>query len=1313
VASEVAGLLADVDLSGRAHGTAGPFSGGMKRRRSMALACVGKPPIILLDEPTTGLDPLARRGIWHMIQRLRAGRVIALTTHSMEEADILSDRLAILSKGTLRATGTPVFLKNRFGQGYSANFVSPSDKTTELEALVRSELPDAEILDSSAGNISIAIPKAKAGSHIPAFFRIVDDHEIERGGTLVREWGISNSTLEEVFLKITQQNKAVNENSDILDDGRGGGGSSTPLCKLCGNNPAEDIVLYSATGIPVLTQKLVCSTCCPSAAPAAAAPAAAPAAAAAAAKVGHDGESTDSTTAEPVKPSNSASRTSASGMSYSTFDAPPPPSSHRHPQEQPVSSLRGLEMTAVTAGGTDVEPPPPARFGQAAPAEVTFGEPRQMRALMGRAWALKLKQKKTNICQVIFPVLVLVVLLLLTKFVTLNSGSAQQNPNDTKKATCNDRNSYSATFFCEFLAFRSAFVAASYNMNSNFGGQSLAISSVNTTYQVMDPVTRNWVTVPVPTYRWLAYQVYSQNGVPNTMINSPSIWYSDVQQGASFTDDLLDLIPAVPSSSGNGNNPNAPTPTFRAYNTPANLSSTMFNNEMLNVANPGAGVTPTTPKADIEKYYRVARLLFPTAALKVGSVAGDLKYTLMWYFGADSSYYGYWGNALVPLSSSGRCDNCVLPFSGGGNNLSPIQVLMNAVHVAALRRALGNPQASMGSSFVYVPAPHYARASTEGTNQLGASMSTLLLSLATVFLIPSFVQTVVTEREDRAIEMMRMMGLRMTQYWLSFYLFNMAQCMIIVVVVMIFGAFAKIPPIGAPLPSTGASRHPGMSFILLVSWSHCSVGFAALLAVLFSKGRVAVLLTYVFVIISAVGGTALFSVLSDLPTTSYLFLPFAYMGGWNQLLTADSHHYRGIGTELAYLIVGGTLLLVLAPLANELLTPDSLFRLWLFSKLGSRAGAGAGARAGGSGGSGGPLDLKAGLLEARAGGVDPDVAAETEVVLRVGGRPSSAFNVLLDGLGRDFGDFRALATLSLAIRDGECFGLLGPNGAGKTTTLSVLHSMLKPSRGAALVCGLDVVTQASGIRRVMGVVPQHDALHSELTVREHLLFYARLQGVNPEGEAAVVQRTAELIEQDGDSFDKISSSLSGGQKRMLSLGISVVHSPKVMLLDEPTTGLDPEIRRSAWKVIDKLKAGRSIILTTHSLEEASALSTRIGILVQGSLCALGTPSHLMARFGSGSKVSIAATGASMGGLSAMDAARRFMAEHCPSANLKNIVAGNTLVYNIPKGTAKLSLLFSELEKPEVKWWAAEYSVQQSSLEDVFIRVVEDNTVVKG
>ena len=190
---------------------------------------------------------------------------------------------------------------------------------------------------------------------------------------------------------------------------------------------------------------------------------------------------------------------------------------------------------------------------------------------------------------------------------------------------------------------------------------------------------------------------------------------------------------------------------------------------------------------------------------------------------------------------------------------------------------------------------------------------------------------------------------------------------------------------------------------------------------------------------------------------------------------------------------------------------------------------------------------------------------------------------------------------------------------GKTTTLSILSGDIAPSRGKAYLDGLDIETEQMQVRRLIGYCPQHDALLDLLTVYEHLELYARIKGVPSSMLDTVIHskmRQLDLL----DFANKMAGTLSGGNKRKLSVAIAMIGRPKVIFLDEPSTGMDPVARRYMWDVISAMSTGNgqcSVILTTHSMEEAEALCTRIGIMVNGQLRCLGTGTHLKNRFGRG------------------------------------------------------------------------------------------------
>lgn len=245
---------------------------------------------------------------------------------------------------------------------------------------------------------------------------------------------------------------------------------------------------------------------------------------------------------------------------------------------------------------------------------------------------------------------------------------------------------------------------------------------------------------------------------------------------------------------------------------------------------------------------------------------------------------------------------------------------------------------------------------------------------------------------------------------------------------------------------------------------------------------------------------------------------------------------------------------------------------------------------------------------------DADVIAERNRVLT--GSADKAI-IYLSNLRKVYGTKVAVQSLTFAVQEGECFGFLGTNGAGKTTTLSMLSGEECPSDGAAYIFGTNVHSNRKAAHRRIGYCPQFDALLDFLTVQEHLELYARIKGV-PEYRLEDVVKE-KIVEFDLlKHVDKPSMTLSGGNKRKLSVAIAMIGDPPIVILDEPSTGMDPIAKRFMWEVISRLSTRRgktAVILTTHSMNEAQALCTRIGIMVGGRLRCIGSSQHLKTRFG--------------------------------------------------------------------------------------------------
>jgi len=215
------------------------------------------------------------------------------------------------------------------------------------------------------------------------------------------------------------------------------------------------------------------------------------------------------------------------------------------------------------------------------------------------------------------------------------------------------------------------------------------------------------------------------------------------------------------------------------------------------------------------------------------------------------------------------------------------------------------------------------------------------------------------------------------------------------------------------------------------------------------------------------------------------------------------------------------------------------------------------------------------------------------------------------GLTRRFSDVVAVDNLNLTVEQGEVLGLLGPNGAGKTTTISMLCTILRPTSGTARVNGFDIVKQATQVRKSIGIVFQEPSIDDRLTGRENLQMHANLYGVAPSEQKSRVEEALKLVELQNRA-NSILRTYSGGMRRRLEIARGLLHHPKVLFLDEPTVGLDPQTREHIWSYIKELKEKRdvTIVLTTHYMEEADLLSDRVAIVDYGKTVALDRPSKL-------------------------------------------------------------------------------------------------------
>ncbi|MEV0055059.1 ATP-binding cassette domain-containing protein [Saccharopolyspora shandongensis] len=307
-----------------------------------------------------------------------------------------------------------------------------------------------------------------------------------------------------------------------------------------------------------------------------------------------------------------------------------------------------------------------------------------------------------------------------------------------------------------------------------------------------------------------------------------------------------------------------------------------------------------------------------------------------------------------------------------------------------------------------------------------------------------------------------------------------------------------------------------------------------------------------------------------------------------------------------------------------------------------------------------------------------------------------------EDLHKSFGDVKSLDGLDLAAAEGSVLGLLGPNGAGKTTAVRVLATLLEPDSGHARICGLDVVGQARQVRRMIGLTGQFAAVDGMLTGLENLELIGRLGRL---GRRETRRRARELLERLGlaDVADRQVRTYSGGMQRRLDLAASIIGRPRVLFLDEPTTGLDLPSRRALWTVIDELVAdGTTILLTTQYLEEADRLSDRIVVLDRGRAITSGTPGELKAELG-GPRVELRLTDPT-----ALPAAVHALPDQAVQGSPQPDERTGTLVVPVrADDDAVIPALLAALQENGIA--VAELVFRQPTLDDVFLAVTSAET----
>ncbi|TPP47555.1 ABC-2 transporter family protein [Leishmania donovani] len=569
------------------------------------------------------------------------------------------------------------------------------------------------------------------------------------------------------------------------------------------------------------------------------------------------------------------------------------------------------------------------------------------------------------------------------------------------------------------------------------------------------------------------------------------------------------------------------------------------------------------------------------------------------------------------------------------------------VFAAHLRVATGRDNVSVTTAVASLPKTSQQRAVE---SSLYAMMIAVIIMIPFTFIPSTFVGWIVRERECKARHLQNISGLSFYIYWLSNFLFDLCSYIVTMcLVIVVFLAFGRDEYV--------AVNNIGATFVVFLLYGVSGILMAYALSFAFDNHstaqNVAMLVNFIvgFLLVLAVSALSLKEStrnLAEVLRWIFRIVPSYCVGeAINNLASLKVTRAFGIDTSTWDMDVVGW---VCVYMAIEI--PVFLFITLFIDHPGRR-------------------QRSQRLFH------NPDGAAEEYPNGKV-----------------------AVRNIALGVRPGEVFGFLGTNGAGKTTTISILCQEFYPTSGRAYVCGNDIVTESSEALRCIGYCPQFDACLDLLTVEEHLYLYAGVRGISSRACDRVVRGLMKLCGLTEYRRTK-SHELSGGNRRKLSVAVSLIGGPRVVFFDEPSAGMDPVARRGLWNAIETVADNCSVVLTTHHLEEVEALAHRVAIMVDGTLRCIGDKTHLKQKYGTGFEVAVRVADESP---EVMAGVELFFEEEFPSSKLTEVRAGR-FTYQLPN-TVRLSSVFTALEQQKEKLQIRDYSVSQTSIEQVFMRISE-------
>ncbi|XP_022527822.2 phospholipid-transporting ATPase ABCA1b isoform X2 [Astyanax mexicanus] len=1235
VKAEIDQILYDTGLPHKRKSRTCELSGGMQRKLSVALAFVGGSKVVILDEPTAGVDPYARRGIWDLLLKYRTGRTIILSTHHMDEADILGDRIAIISHGKLCCVGSSLFLKTHLGTGYyltlvkkepeaslsscrnsssTVSYVKKDDEASEsssdaglgsdhesdaataigsswtdspivpadislISGLIIKHVPNARMVEDLGHEITYILPyeSAKDGAFVE-LFHDMDDHLADLG---ISSYGVSDTTLEEIFLKVAEDSGV---DTEILSDGT----------------------------FPIRRRRRHA--------------------------FGADHQSC-------LKPLTEDDR----------YDGN---ESEVDPESRETDYLSGLDGK----GSYQIQGWSLKR--------------QQFLALLWKRFLYARRSRKGFFAQIVLPAvfvcIALVFSLIVPPFGKYPSLALQPwMYEDQVTFISNDAPEDAST----------QRLLAALMEGPGFGTRCMEGEPIpDAPCTIGDD---DWSIPEVP--ESVLEVLMSQNW---TMDNpSPACECS--------SDGKKKMLPECPASAGG-----LPPPQIKISerDTLQNLTGRNISDYLVKTYaqiigkslknkvwvnefryggfSLGARSTQVLPPAEeIDDAIARVRVIFNLE--KNSGTAADrfLKSLSAFINGLDTK------------------NNVKIWFNNKGWH--SIGAFLNVMNNGILRANL--PPEKDPSKYGITAFNHPLNLTKEQLSQVALVTTSVdvLVSICVIFamsFVPaSFVVFLIQERVNKAKHMQFISGVQPFLYWLANFIWDMCNYVVpATLVILIFVCFQQKAYVSA-------TNLPVLALLLLLyGWSITPLMYPA--SFLFEIPSTAyVVLTSVNILIGINGSVSTFVLelfgnneiggINDILKNVLLIFPHFCLGRGlidmvkNQAM-ADAlerfgeNRFRSpfewdmVGKNLFAMAVEGVVFFIITV----------LIQYRFFFK---------------------PKSLSAKLSP--IGEEDEDVARERQRIVSGAGQGDI---LELRELTKVYKRKQkpAVDRLCVGIPPGECFGLLGVNGAGKTTTFKMLTGDTVVTSGEAFLARKSILREIDQVHQNMGYCPQFDAINDLLTGREHLEFYAILRGV-PEREVCEVAewgiRKLGLVKYS----DKAAGSYSGGNMRKLSTAMALIGGPPVVFLDEPTTGMDPKARRALWNCIHSvIKEGRSVVLTSHSMEECEALCTRMAIMVNGRFRCLGSVQHLKNRFGDGYTIILRVAGPDPD----LQPVMKFIESELPGSTLKE-KHRNMLQYQLPSSVSSLAHIFSILAKHKDFLRIEDYSVSQTTLDQVFVNFAKDQS----